>query len=353
MVARIGFFMLIVLLCSCQEKFYTLDNYRSVRKVDTHVHLDSKDSALALLAREDNFFLLTVNVDVPRMDIYAQEKFALQQIRNSPEQVKYVTTFSLEDWNSPSWADSAISKLARSFGQGALGVKMWKNIGMVHRDSSGKFVMIDDPRFDPLIKYIIANDKTLLGHLGEPKNCWLPIEKMTVNNDKHYFKEHPEYHMFLHPEYPSYDEQINARDRFLERYPDLRFVGAHLGSLEWDVHELAKRLDRFPSMAVDMAARICHLQYQSMLDRDKVRDFIIQYQDRLIYATDSGISEGSNGQRVKDDLHKRWTQDWKYFVSDETMSVSEVDGQFQGLNLPRTVVNKIYYENAVRWFQIP
>ncbi len=112
-----------------------------------------------------------------------------------------------------------------------------------------------------------------MAHIGEPKNCWLPLEQMSVNNDRNYFKAHPEYHMFLHPENPSYDEIINARDRFVEKHPDMRFVGAHLGSLEWDVDELAKRLDRFPNMAVDVAARVPHIQFQSKANREKVRDF--------------------------------------------------------------------------------
>jgi hypothetical protein len=36
--------------------------------------------------------------------------------------------------------------------------------------------------------------------------------KMTVRSDKSYFSANPQYHMFLHPEYPSYEDQINARD---------------------------------------------------------------------------------------------------------------------------------------------
>ena len=51
----------------------------------------------------------------------------------------------------------------------------------------------------------------------------------------------------------------------LEKHPDLQFIGAHLGSLEWSVDELAKRLNKFPNMAVDMAARISHLQYEAKL----------------------------------------------------------------------------------------
>ena len=317
------------------------------------MHLNSDDPALAHQARVDNFKLLTVNVDVSDYpSVVDQERFALQQIKQSPDVVEYLTAFTLQKWDSAAWANEVIARLENSFEKGALGIKLWKNIGMVYKDSNDKFIMIDDPKFDPVIEYIISQDKTIMGHLGEPKNCWLPLDEMTVNNDRTYFKNNPEYHMYLHPEYPSYDDQINARDRFVERHPDMRFVGAHLGSLEWDVDELAVRLDKFSNMAVDMAARIPHLQHQTRLDREKVRQFFIKYQDRIIYATDSGISEGSDSENEKKDLHKTWYNDWKYFVTDSTLTSPHVNGDFQGLNLPKKVVDKIYRENARRWFKM-
>ncbi len=51
-------------------------------------------------------------------------------------------------------------------------------------------------------------------------------------------------------------------------------------------------------------------------------------------------------------LHDKWLEDWRYFVTDETMTVEEVNGEFQGLKLPKDVINKIYHDNAVRWFNI-
>ena len=74
----------------------------------------------------------------------------------------------------------------------------------------------------------------------------------------------------------------------------MKFIGAHLGSLEWNVDELARRLDKFPNMAVDMAARITHLQFQSATNWQKVHDFMIKYQDRLLYATDDVIEQSSD-----------------------------------------------------------
>jgi len=340
-------------LASCTSDYYTMDDFDNVEKIDTHVHLNSESTAAGEQAAHDHFRLLTVNVDAPsNPSLSDQESFAQHQAEAFQGRINYLATFSLAHWDSASFANEIIAKLGASFDAGALGIKIWKNIGMVYKDSSGQFIMIDNPRFDPIIDYVIQEDKTVLGHLGEPKNCWLPLDQMTVNNDREYFKNHPQYHMFLHPENPSYEDQINARDNFLQRHPTLRFVGAHLGSLEWDVDTLAKRLDKFPNMAVDVAARVPHLQYQSLKNRDKVRAFLMKYQDRIIYATDMGISDKSDPMEAASSLHEAWLRDWKYFVTEERMSVDDVKGEFQGLHLPKAVIDKIYRQNAVRWFKI-
>jgi predicted TIM-barrel fold metal-dependent hydrolase len=136
----------------------------------------------------------------------------------------------------------------------------------------------------------------------------------------------------------------------LAKHPHLTVVGAHLGSLEWNVDELAKRLDKFPNFAVDMAARIVHLEHQSIKNRDKVRDFMIKYQDRLIYGTDDEASSKSNQAAKNKALHEGRVDDWKFFTSDEEMTSKDFPGKFTGLQLPKQVVNKIYYDNAKKWF---
>lgn len=105
-------------------------------------------------------------------------------------------------------------------------------------------------------------------------------------------------------------------------------------------------------MAVDMAARIPHLQYQSKDNREKVRAFLVKYQDRIIYATDTGISSSTDTTQIKATLHNTWLDDWKYFATEETLSVAEVEGEFKGLKLPKDVLDKIYRLNAIRWFKI-
>jgi hypothetical protein len=226
---------------------------------------------------------------------------------------------------------------------------VWKNIGMSLRDGRGKLVMVDDARLDGLFAGLEQRKAMVLGHQGEPHNCWLPIERMTVNNDREYFKAHPAYHMYLHPEMPGYEEQMAARDRLLAKHPGMRFVGVHLASLEWDVDRLAAFLDAHPGASVDVAARIGQLQYQSQRDRERVRRFFVKYQDRLMYGSDLAQSAQSNAQddaAFAADLDTVWRRDWRYFVTADTFAVPELDGQVRGLALPRAVVDKLYRLNA-------
>jgi|GEM_PF-2929617 len=161
-----------------------------------------------------------------------------------------------------------------------------------------------------------------------------------------YYGAHPEYHMYLHPEYPSYQDQIDARDHMLEKHPKLTFMGAHLGSLEWSLDELAKRLDKFPNMYVDLT-RLSNLQLHTFNNRQKTRAFFIKYQDRLIYGTDSQINPSTNPESSKKSIHDRWLREWKFYVTDEKISLENF-GTLEGLKLPTEVVDKIYAKNAIR-----
>src|SRR5690606_34599815 len=264
-----------------------------------------------------------------------QEDFSVSLLERFPGAIAFATAFSLENYNAPEWEEETIAFLQNSFSRGAIAVKVWKNIGMELKDEEGHLVMIDNPRFDPILDFIKEQNITLIGHLGEPKNTWLPLEEMTVQGDKDYFSNNPKYHMYHHPEFPSYEDQVNARDRMLEKHPDLKFVGAHLGSLEWNVDELAKRLDNFLNMAVDIAGRISHVQHQAVSDWKKVREFLIMYQDRLVYVADlrTGaadiVSKGLNSpEEIKQHAHEVWLRHWKFFTSDDTMEVPKVQGIF-------------------------
>lgn len=341
------FFIIIIFIsCSCSST----QDYFSFTKIDAHTHLETADSSFIEVSKKNNFKLISMVTNY-QSTIEKQFEFAKELHQKYPEVVSFSTTFYLEDINKPEWEKNTIAWLQKCFDAGAIGVKVWKNIGMVDRNSDSSFIMVDDPRLDPIFDFIESQNKTVTAHIGEPKNCWLPIDSMTVEGDRSYFKNHPQYHMYLHPEYPKYSELIAARDRMLEKHPNLRVVGAHLGSIEWDVDELAKRLEKYPNFSVDMAERIVHFRVQ---DRKKVRDFIIKYQDRILYGTDIVINDeefdGTSAALLEKKANNTWLEDWEYFTTNLIFTQNEKIKEYQGLDLPKSVIKKIFFENAERIF---
>jgi len=337
---------------------YAMQDFQQLRKLDAHVHINVLDSTFLEQAREDNFEVMAINVDYPDFPKLADQRAAaLAQVKADPARVHWATTFPVKGFEKKDWLATVNAQLAADAALGAKAVKIWKNVGMAEKDSSGKLIFLDNPAFSPVADEIQKLGLTLIGHQAEPYNCWLPLEQMSTDNDREYFKEHPQYHMYLHPEMPSYEDQIRARDNFVAAHPGLRFVGAHLGSLEYDVDRIAAFLDRFPNANVDMAARMSQVQYQSVRDYDKVRKFFIKYQDRLLYGTDLSLNpdeDQTDEQKAefKRSAHETWTQDWRYLATPESQRVEMIKADVPGLALPRVVIDKVYYSNAVRAFAL-
>lgn len=330
---------------------YTMADYASVGKIDVHLHLHEAAPAFMEAAKRQNFKALTINVDYPDFPpLDDQQRVAIALKKQFPQDVAWVASFPVDGSDQPAWLAATRHRLANSLQAGAVGVKVWKNIGMDLRGGDGKLVMIDDARFAPLFDDLARQDIPLLGHQGEPHNCWLPLNKMTTNNDRAYFKAHPQYHMHLHPEMPSWEAQMAARDRMVAAHPSLRFIGVHLASQERDVDELGAFLDRFPHAVVDVAARIGQLQFQSQKDRERVRQFFIKYQDRIMYGSDLAQSPGQDGAAFGREAEQAWRMHWRYFNTEESFKVADLDRPVQGLGLPREVVDKLYRTNAERTF---
>jgi predicted TIM-barrel fold metal-dependent hydrolase len=341
------------------QNTYSDADFARVRKFDAHVHDNVSRTAFIDAARKDGFELLSINVDYPDFPPLAlQAKAALEHEAQDPKIFHFATAFSMDGFGKPGWTERAIATIDAAVAKGAVAVKVWKNIGMVVRDKDGKHIFLDDPRFDGVMAHIEKLGIPLIAHQGEPLNCWLPLDKMTTDNDRGYFRDHPQYYMYLHPEEPSYEMLMAARDRFVAFHPKLSFVGAHMASLEWSVDRLAEFLDRFANANVDLAARMTQIQYQSNQDHEKVRNFFIKYQDRLMYGTDIADNPLEPGKPVENppvdpshlaaELDHAWRSDWHYLATPEAQRIDDLSADVQGLGLPRSVIDKIYYGNAHR-----
>lgn len=344
------FFLLSIMLMiqSC-DGYYSLSDYDKVPKIDAHIHYDYANPVLLEQAEKDNFRLISVNVETessPHID--QQESLAVELMHGYSKLFSFLSTFGSANWSSENWTASTIQRINSSAKKGASGVKIWKTFGMQLQNDDSSFVFMDHHQLNPVFNYMAQKQIPLLAHIGEPKNCWLPLEEMTTENDRNYFSNHPEFHMYLHPEFPSYEKIMDSRDEVLAEHKELKIIGAHLGSIEWNLDSLANRLDKYPNFAVDMAARIGHMHYQSDMDYEKTRLFFIKYHDRILYGTDMGVDSESatNGAR----FHDYWFADWRYLATDEEFESEIIGKKVKGLQLPKNVIDDIYFNNAVSWY---
>jgi predicted TIM-barrel fold metal-dependent hydrolase len=265
-----------------------------------------------------------------------------------PRRYAWCTTFDPPDFGAD-YAERTITSLEKDFAAGAIACKMWKNIGMEIRQPSGEFVLVDDPLFEPIYEYLARAGKTVLMHIGEPRACWEPLEES--NPHRAYYSQHPEWHMYNKPEYPSHQQLTDARDRVLAQHPKLRVVGAHMGSLEHDVVEVAKRLERYPNFAVDTSARTRDLALQ---DREVVRQFFDRYRHRVLFGTDVVIRNSQASIPASERLanlsrlEQVYRREFAYYGTKDEIQIGA--HTVRGLALGATALESFYHHNAIQWY---
>ncbi len=320
--------------------------------IDAHIHFADDDPTFLDLLEQFDLRLLNICYAASYEDDWRKQRTLYSSMQHEyPARFAWCTTFDLPhtddaDFDPDAYGASVIAQLEQDFAAGAVACKAWKNIGMTIRKRDGSFLQIDDELFTPIFSFLAVNGHPLLMHMAEPLACWQPLDERSPHYN--YYSTHPQWHMYNHPEHPSHSVLIAARDHMVEQNPNLRIVGAHLGSLEYDVDEVAARFERFPNFAVDISARLGDMALQ---DSGKVRDFMLRYSDRILFGTDVVMrqqpSELPEEERAKvvGALRAEYETHFTYFETTEEMTVRGIETV--GLGLPEDVLERFYRGNAL------
>ena len=345
------------------KEYYTSEDFIKSPKYDAHIHYHTFDDLYVRKAKKNNINLLAINTDFDILPIDTQFEISQFLHQRYPQSFDFMCTFNASTFLSKTFAEDAIEQIKKSMAAGAKGVKIWKNIGMLLKNDAGQFIMADDSVFDPIYAFLEKEKIPLLAHLGEPRNCWLPLERMASGMGLEYFSKNPHFHMYLHPEVPSYEQQIMARDRLLERYPELIFIGAHLGSMEWNLEEVAKRFDQFPNFYIDLSNRFAYIFDQTLRNRNDVIDFFETYQNRILYGSDCFVSPHNSRKWMRffckcfphvyinllfQNTYYKIKQHWLFFSTDQVLNIGTMfkPKHIKGLKLSKNIVDRIFCENA-------
>jgi predicted TIM-barrel fold metal-dependent hydrolase len=320
-------------------------------KIDFHAHYRAeRDYLIPLL---DSLNLQPVLVDVGKVDTENWNKARsglIENFQKHPDHYFFCTAFTANGIDEPDYAEKIIQHIEHDLTLGAKMVKVWKNFGMVSTDNSGAYVQIDDQRIQPVWDFLTERNIPVMAHIGEPVQAWRPLKE--ENPHYGYYKDHPEYHAFQHPEIPSWETIQEARNNWLARNPELTIVGAHQGSMSHDVALIGRILDQYDNFYVEPAARFGDLVLQNS---DSVRAYFIKYQDRILYGTDFGTN-GNEQEMSADDktnekqrLVQRMNAHWRYLSTLDSMELPRARPiATRGLGLPDSVLRKVYYHNAIR-----
>ena len=319
----------------------------ALQPIDAHVHIWKGDPAFTAMLERLHLEVLDIlyvdDKDPSALPLNRQRAAALAFIGSAQGHASFCTTFDPFLFSRPEFLQTTLHGLEQDFAQGAIAVKIWKNVGMELKDRDGQYVMADDARLEPIYREIESHGRTLIAHQAEPDVAWGPPDPKAL--DSPYYAEHPEWNMATVPGAPAKEVVLAARDHLLAAHPHLRVVGAHLGSMEADLPRLSRTLDRYPNFAIDTGARVAHL---TILPSPGVRAFLIKYQDRVLYGTDLEFSGQQTGTAAVKEWEDQIALDWRYFATSDTF---DYRGHLvNGLHLPRSVLRKLYRANAVRWF---
>lgn len=245
------------------------------------------------------------------------------------------------DCHRPGFARRMAESLADAQRRGAVGLKVFKSLGLEYRNPDGSLVAIDDPRWDPIWAACGELSMPVLIHSADPIAFFDPIDERNERWEE--LRRHPDWSFYgddpTGRPWPLHAELVAARNRVIERHPGTTFIGAHVANSPENLAEVGRLLDRYPNLVVGIASRIAELGRQPYT----AREFFLEYQDRILFGTD--------GPRAK----ARLLPHWRFFETrDEYFRYAENDFPPQGLwrihgiHLPDPVLRKLYYENAAR-----
>lgn len=233
------------------------------------------------------------------------------------------------DVTAPDWPQKAAAEIERCYRNGArgLGEVTDKGSGM-QRGTVAKNHRLhpDDPRMDAVWRKCAELNIPVNLHVADHPSCWQPLGP---NQERT-----PDFQHFnlYGKDVLSYEELIARRDRMLSKHPKTTFIACHLSNQGHDLEALAKSLDKFPNLFVDISAR----DYEVGRQPRTAAKFLARYRDRVLFGTDMERAPS---------MYRTW---WRLLESADEYIPGRIWWRYYGLELPAPVLESLYRKNAQR-----
>jgi predicted TIM-barrel fold metal-dependent hydrolase len=298
-------------------------------RVDAHSHIDNDWAVMDEYLELRRNLRQELNVDLALWISLGRRGQALPDLKELDARYQGRFLFCIHDYDVSDGLDFSPQELVQWQKQGVAGFKFYPGWE--------RGVQIDHPANDPVFDKMAQIGMVGAGvHVTDPNGPW--------GNRSEWF-----------PEPVEFWRQQQAWKKVLERHPNLVVVNAHmlwLGHSDEQLDYLRYMLTTHPNLNVDLATA---LEFAYPVTRDNLRDFMIEFADRILFGTDMGTKWFAPDLGGTADNYKTRTANYaRYFQILETdgtfPSGLKGEHQIRGLALPEEVLAKIYYRNAARIF---
>ena len=234
--------------------------------------------------------------------------------------------------DSEEWPACGIKALERCKELGAVGIGELGDKGegdTYARPADGKGIHIDDPRVKPLIEKAGELKLPISIHIAEPYWMYLPMDE---KNDG--LVNAMNWHVDTTDCY-GYEKLMTTFENAVRENPKTIFIACHYLNMTHDLPRLGALLDKYPNMYFDISARVA----ESAHTPRATREFLIKYQDRVLFGTDNGMDP----EMYHTIFRVLETNDEHFYMPE-----SEYHWALSAFNLPDEVLKKIYHDNAER-----
>jgi predicted TIM-barrel fold metal-dependent hydrolase len=216
--------------------------------------------------------------------------------------------------------------------------KTWFGPRQIDFYNTEKLVSISDPIFEPVFTRIEDYGLPLDIHVADP-DIWYSTKYQDSER------------------YRTKTQAINEFNEVLERHPSLKVISVHFGSLPeiQNLSKLEEIFKKFPNFYIDTASTKWIVRELGN-NPQQARDFIISNQDRILFATDLSVGWTDHSESYFPTRY--WAQRlfWETDVQKVELPFSDEDNPnpptfINGLNLPQSVLNRFYWQNAENLFK--
>jgi predicted TIM-barrel fold metal-dependent hydrolase len=302
--------------------------------IDSHNHTTVSASNIEQLIAEMDRLNLRVLVNLSGGSNPAQVKQRVDFIRAStyPDRFRVFASVAWNGAGGQGWAEKAVADLEESVRNGAIGLKVFKDLGLRATKADGTRLHVDDPVLKPIWELCARLNVPVLIHTAEPQAFFSPLDY--TNERWLELALFPDRRNFT-PGQPTFEDLVGERDRMYAANPKTRYIGAHFDWYGNDLARAARQLEQLPNLVLDVGAVLYDFGRQPRA----AREFFIKYQDRILFGKDSyQASEYPYYWRVFEtgdeyfDYYRDYHAFWKLY----------------GMDLPDAVLKKLYFQNALR-----